>query len=467
MSTRARLLPLLLLPALVAADCKQTGDDTAPPECDPIANAGEDLAVSFGDAATLNGCAPDFSQACDGQEYTYVWTFESVPVDSDLDESLLSDNNSDTACQTTFTPDATGTYVLSMVMNDGADDTQPDLVIVNVTSGNQAPVADCGDDVEVDVDEAAALDGSGSYDPEGAAIEYSWALSSWPEGSSLESDDVFNGDGAEPTVIPDVPGVFLVSLVVSDGEQWSDPAYCTITAASENQAPVADAGMSDTLPPCADNEIELNGYGSYDPEGADLEFLWDVLEVPAGSHADGSLDSGDTGPAGDPAFDDPTSATPTFTWDVLGTYVFQLSVFDGDFWSAPDVVTYIVPEATENNTPTANAGEDVTLESETECDLVSYGVHECDPCEPETGELDGTLSSDADGDEINYYWSEDSGELTFATPYNSVTQVTTPASTATLGGTTTTSWEITLEAADCMYSDTDTVNLTFTCEATY
>lgn len=468
MSTRARLLPLLLLPALVAADCgNKPVDDTAPPECDAVANAGEDLSVAFGDAATLTGCPPDYSLACDGEEYTYIWTFESVPVDSTLDESLLSDNNSDTACQTSFTPDATGTYVLSMVMNDGQDDTQPDLVIVTVASGNQAPVADCGSDISVEVGERAELDGSGSYDPEGAAIEYSWALSSWPDGSALEGDDIYNAGGATPTVIPDVAGMYLISLVVSDGEQWSDPAYCSVTASSENQAPVADAGAGETLPPCADTAIELNAFGSYDPEGESLEYLWAVLEVPAGSHADGSLDSGDTGPAGDPAFDDPTSPTPTFTWDVIGTYVFQLSVFDGDFWSAPDVVTYVVPSDEANTAPAANAGDDMSLEVETECDLVSYGVHECEPCASETVEFDGTLSSDPDGDEINYYWSDATGELTIHTPYASFTQVSTPEYEVPLGTSTSTTWDVNLDVSDCMYSDTDTAILNFTCTATY
>ncbi len=468
MSMRARMLTLLLLPTAVITACgDKTTDDTAPPECDPVAHAGEDITAFFGDDVTLNGCAPDYSMECETEEYTYIWTFESVPVDSTLDESLLSDNNSDTACQTTFSPDATGTYVLSMVMNDGADDTQPDLVIVTVTSGNEPPIADCGSDLEVETGERATLDGSASYDPEGAAIDFNWAISSVPDGSALEGDDIFNGDGDAPAVIPDVPGVYLISLVVSDGEQWSDPDYCTVTAASENQAPVADAGISETLPPCAETAIELNGYGSYDPEGAELEFLWDVLEVPAGSHADGSLDSGDTGPMGSPAFDDPTSATPTFTWDVVGTYVFQLSVYDGDFWSAPDVVTYIVPEDDTNTGPVANAGEDIELEAETVCELVSYGVHECDPCEGETGELDGTLSYDPDGDEVNYYWSDTTGEVTIHTPYNSFTQVTTPEFTPDLGTSESATWEITLEASDCMYSDTDTVSMTFTCEATF
>ncbi len=469
MTTRARMLSLLLLlPVALAVECgKDDTSDTGVPECDPVANAGEDLDATYGSTVTLNGCPPDWSTTCEGIDYNYVWTIESMPVDSELDESLLSDNNSATACQTSFTPDATGTYVLSMYMTDGMDETTPDLVIVDVTSGDQPPVATCGGDATVEVGERVELDGSGSYDPEGAEIEYSWALSSWPEDSDLDNASIYNAGGSSPTIIPDVAGMYLVSLVVSDGEQWSDPSYCSITAASENQAPVADAGIGTTLPPCGDPVIELNGFGSYDPEGGDLEYLWDILEVPEGSHADGSLDSGDTGPVGAPAFDDPTLATPSFTADVIGTYTFQLSVFDGELWSAPDVVSYTLPDSSANNAPTANAGDDQSVSAETTCDMVSYGVHECEPCPADTVDLDGTSSQDVDGDEINYYWSDTTGELTIHTPYASYTQVTTPEASGEVGTTVTTEWTVNLDVSDCMYSDTDSVTVTYECEATY
>ncbi len=471
MSTRTRTLPLLLLvvPMLIAGECGQKDTtDSAPPDCDPVANAGNDLEITLGSTATLDGCPESgFSVICDGTTYTYVWDFESVPVESSIDVSQLTDNNSAEACNTGFSPDQVGTYVLSLALSDGLDETSPDVVIVEVISGNQAPVASCGGDAVVEVGERVELDGSESYDPEGAALEFSWALSSWPADSTLDSEDIFNAGSATPTVIPDAPGMYLVSLVVSDGGQWSEPAYCTITASSENQPPIADAGTGGPLPPCTESEFELNAYGSYDPEGEGLEYLWAVLEVPAGSHADGSLDSGDTGPAGSPAFDDPSLATPTFTWDVVGTYTFQLNVFDGELWSAPDVVSVTIPDRSENTSPVANAGDDQSIEAEAECDLVSYGVHECEDCEGETIELDGTSSNDPDGDELNYYWSDATGELYIHTPYASYTQVTTAAAATTVGSTTTTTWEVNLDVSDCDYSDNDTVNVTFSCEGAY
>jgi len=467
MSIRVRTLPLLLLaPLALALGCDGKDTDTAPVEvtCEGEANAGPDQSLTLGSTVTMDASQ---SALCEGVSYSYVWAFESVPVESAIDESLLTDNNSDTAHVTMFTPDVVGTYVVSLVLSDGNTETPADIVIVYVSSGNQAPVADCGGDLQVEVGERADLDGGGSYDPEGAELSYSWALATWPSESDLDAGGIFTADGSVATLIPDVSGTYLASLVVSDGEQWSEPVYCTVDASSENQAPIADAGQGGNKPPCTDNDLTLNGFGSYDPEGASLAYEWSVITVPAGSHADGSLDSGDTGPAGAPAFDDPTLANPTFTWDIHGSYTFQLNVFDGEFWSAPDVVTYTIIDRADNQAPTANAGEDQAFSGESECEMVSYGVHDCEGCPAEDLELDGSASEDLDGDELSYYWSEATGELAIHTPYANFTQVTTAVVPATVGSSSTTVYTVEFEVSDCESSDSDSLTITYSCDAEY
>jgi hypothetical protein len=80
---------------------------------------------------------------------------------------------------------------------------------------------------------------------------------------------------------------------------------------------------------------------------------------------------------------DPAAVHPTFTVDVSGTYVAQLIVNDGTLDSAPDTVVI----NWENSAPVANAGPDQTAYRN---DLVT---------------LDGSGSSDVDGDDLTYSWS--------------------------------------------------------------
>jgi hypothetical protein len=79
----------------------------------------------------------------------------------------------------------------------------------------------------------------------------------------------------------------------------------------------------------------------------------------------------------------PGAVTPTFFADQVGDYVLQLIVNDGNLASDPDTVTI----TTTNSRPVANAGPDQT---------VSVGA---------TVQLNGSGSSDADGDPLTFSWS--------------------------------------------------------------
>jgi hypothetical protein len=59
------------------------------------------------------------------------------------------------------------------------------------------------------------LDGSGSFDPEGCALAYSWNITSKPEGSLAELN---NGFLVNPTFIADKLGQYTAELSVFDGE---------------------------------------------------------------------------------------------------------------------------------------------------------------------------------------------------------------------------------------------------------
>lgn len=450
-----RLFLALLLGLAVSCEDKSADTDTNDTSAcsDLSANAGPDQSVTVGSDVTLDG---EGSVVCLTDSRTFTWEFDAVPVDSAVDESALSDNKSSTASVATFTPDVPGDYVLSLVVSDGDVNSAPDLVVITVTSEDQPPVALCGENQSGQVGERVTMDGSSSYDPESLPItDWSWSMSSVPTCSSLTSDSLYDRAESIAGLIPDCDGIYVVSLVVSDGTQWSEPDLCYIDVATDNKIPVADAGDSAELPPCNGAEIQLDGYGSYDEDGDTLTWSWSLLSAPAGSAAS------------DADFNDPTLPDAVFTLpddpQVAGEYSFELQVYDGKDWSAPDLVKYTVVGEALNSTPIANAGDDQTISSEAECSSASY-VWTCGECDGGTAIVDGSASYDPDDDEIAFFWKDPSGTATFAIPKAPMTRVTVPGGPAEYGVDTTTEYEITLEVSDgCEAVGTDTVVVSFVC----
>lgn len=446
-------IALLLLGTLASCQADpgdKTGDTAGACTGPSLTTVSEDQSLTLGSMASVEA----EGKVCEG-DVSYAWTVESVPVDSQIGTDDLNVSEPPTA---TFTPDVVGTYVVSVSAEDATGTrSAAEFVVVTVTSGNAAPVADCGANLTGEEDQRVDFDGTGSQDPEGASLTYQWTLSAVPDCSTLTpgGNDIFNGNSASPSLVPDCSGVFMVGLAVSDGEQWSEPDFCTVTVTSGNQAPIADAGDSTTLSACTEQNYELDGFGSYDPEGSALTYQWSLLSAPSGSAAS------------DTSFNDATLANPTFRWDVAGAYTFGLQVSDGELSSSPDVVTYTFVEETENHAPVANAGDDVTIDATTECSTASY-VFTCDDCEAEEIDLDGSASDDPrDGDDLGFLWSESTGDLTIASRYSAVTTATTPSFPSEYDVTTTRTWSVDLTVSDCADSDTDSLTVTYTCTGEY
>ena len=104
---------------------------------------------------------------------------------------------------------------------------------------------------------------------------------------------------------------------------------------SDNQAPIANAGPDQTA--FRGQLVTLNGSASSDPEGAPLSYQWTVVSQPAASAI--TLGGANT-------------VSPTFTPLVLGEYIIQLIVNDGQLASAPDTVKVTVAD----RAPSASAG---------------------------------------------------------------------------------------------------------------
>ncbi len=435
---------------LAACGAFSTEEETAAERCVPTADAGPDQVALVSAAVTLDGRGSGVGADCPPADLTWHWDFRLVPEGSFVSTFSFSDNASATASAPSFVPDVPGDYVVSLVVCDGALCSPEDLAVVSVDPVDAPPVADAGPDLEGSVGERLELDGSGSYDPEGAPLTWRWRLDDVPACSALGPDDVFDRDQPTAQLVPDCPGAYLVELTVQDAAATSAPDFATVFVDDGTSRPVADAGPDTTWPPCHDGPIELKGYGSWDPDGDPLTYAWSLLEAPPGSAADAS------------AFDDPSSPTPTFAWDVPGDYTFTLTVDDGTWPSAPDLVVHTTTDPSTNSPPTANAGQDQSITISSTC-VQHGGVWTCPPCPGWTFELDGSGSSDPDGDPLTWSWTDATGELDIVSPDSALTEVTTPDLEVERNGSTRRTFAVQLEVADCAGSATDTVLLTVTC----
>lgn len=427
-----------------------TAGTTDPACATPTANAGVDTSGTMPDRITLDGTA---SVVCDPETVVYLWSFESVPVDSGVD---AGDLNTDDPAHPWFDPDLPGTYVMSLVVSDTSGVTSAvDLIVITIASGSQTPTANCGGPYSGEVGQRIDVNAAGSSDPEGDALSYLWSLSSIPNCSALNSASVFNGDATTASFVPDCSGTWSVGLTVSDGQTWSEPMFCAVDVGDLNDRPVADAGTSTDLSPCTEQSYELNGYGSWDPEGAPLTYAWGLLSVPSGSTATIANIS------------DPTIPNPKFTWDTTGEYTFELRVNDGTTESAPDIVVLNFQDVDGNSLPIANAGEDQTINKETECETASY-VFTCEDCPSDDVEVDATASDDpVDGDNISFLWSDPSRQLSIENVTSPVTTIIAPGFASEYGVVTTRVWDVTLSVSDCADTATDTVRITYNCTGTY
>lgn len=285
----------------------------------PVANAGANQAgVAVGALTQLNGAG---STDVDGDALTYQWSLIGVPNGS---TAALSNP---AIVNPTFPVDRAGTFVAQLIVSDGTVNSAPATVTITTTV-ILAPAANAGPDQTVTHGALVTLNGGGT-DPQGRPLTFQWSLISRPVGSaaSLSGTSV-----AQPTLVADRPGTYVAQLIVNNG--FLNGAPDTVTITTTNTAPVANPGPAQSV--AAGALVTLNGIASSDANGDPLSFSWSFTSRPAGSTA---------------ALSAATSVSPTFTADVLGTYVVQLIVSDAFTSGAPATVTVTAVARTITLTP--------------------------------------------------------------------------------------------------------------------
>ncbi|MBN1208564.1 MAG: PKD domain-containing protein [Myxococcaceae bacterium] len=217
------------------------------------------------------------------------------------------------------------------------------LVVVNAR-----PIADAGPDRMASPGEGLEFSGRASVDADGEIVTYRWDFG---DGTEAEGRAVTHAFSA--------PGVYRVRLTVRDDSGHEEAVDVDEARVTVNAPPVARAGLEVLTAPGL--SVRLDGSGSYDPDGTSLSYRW--------TFSDGASEV--VGPTATRSFARP------------GVYEATLAARDGSGARnglARDVVRIHV-----NAPPRAQPGRDRFT-----CDR--------------TVTLDGTASSDPDGQPLAYTW---------------------------------------------------------------
>ena len=358
----------------------------------PRANAGSDQStVASGATVRLDGSG---SEVGSGRTLeTYAWTRASGTAGGTAGMVMLSDT---AAAQPTFTAptlnsgDNNVTYIFTLTVTDNNGFASvADTVIITVVapgaSPNAEPIADAGADRRLVTGGLVTLDGSGSRDPDGTGVTYSWMRATGADRGTGAPVTLSSGSiAAQRTftaVTPDAGAddeTYGFTLTVTDDDNATHDDTVTITV---NAPPKADAGLDQTVAPNV--LVNLDGSGSSDTTGT-----WTYLWVRSSGE--------DRGTAGDVRLTRANTATPTFTSIVLDPgapdvdYGFTLTVTDADGETATAMVKIRVTPG--NLPPVANAGPNQTVASGT---IVT---------------LDGRGSRDPERRRISYDWTRANGD---------------------------------------------------------
>ena len=231
---------------------------------------------------------------------------------------------------------------------------------------NHPPVADAGIDQTVDSTgpggTSVQLDGSKSSDPDQDVLSFVW------------KDEAGNVVGTTAVVQVTVQvGMHTFTLTVTDPGGLSSTASTVITVLAVNHPPVANAGVNQTVNATGPGgtSVQLDGSKSSDPDKDVVSFVWkDEVGNVVG-----------------------TTAVVQVTVQV-GVHTFTLTVTDPGNLSST-AKTVITVQAV-NHPPVAVASADQTLE------CTGQGMRVM---------LDGSKSSDPDGDALSFVWKNESGNV--------------------------------------------------------
>jgi subtilisin family serine protease len=236
----------------------------------PKADAGDDKVALVGEEITFSGVATDE----DGTIESYKWNFDDGTGYRTYESG-----------EATYTYNEHGEYDVKFKIRDNDGNNVTDHVNVRIHREPKAKITFPADEDDFSSDEDITFDASGSSDPDGSALSYSWV-------SSLDG----TLGNTKMTTSKLTYGRHRITLTVtdSDGASASKNISIAVRDASDTPPTVTITSPANDTWHQADDSIRFTASGN-DKDGDDLTYSWEVgddvysgksvnLSLPGGAH---------------------------------------------------------------------------------------------------------------------------------------------------------------------------------------
>lgn len=311
----------------------------------PRTGQGVQVEAQVTDADTDVGCAAHAAV------YVYAWHFEEVPLGS---HTTLNDRS---ARNPSFMADVPGNYVLVATATDPTGRTgrsAPYTVIASICGSAAPTVTAAATPSAPGIGTPTALtatpsdaDTQAGCEAHAATFTYAWQLLDQPAGSTARLNDA---RAHAPSFTPDLPGDYVAVVTVTDPTGrtgQSTPLNVSVSACGGGvPQPTAAVASGSSASPATGRVTQL------DASATDADLLpdclahpavfawhWSFLALPSGAQA---------------RLNDPSARNPSFTPDVPGDYVLQVSATDPTGRTGRSAPLTITAGACGTNAPVAS-----------------------------------------------------------------------------------------------------------------